>query len=48
MGFTAVVRQLVKQGTSWSELRPVLLDGATMMDEIFPLDEGHEGGQDAA
>lgn len=30
------------------ELRPVLLAGATMMDEIFPPDEGHEGGQDAA
>jgi len=30
------------------ELRPVLLDRATMMDEIFPPDEGREGGQDAA
>jgi len=30
------------------ELRPVLLDGATMMDVIFPLDDGGEGGQDAA
>jgi integrase len=29
-------------------LRPVLLDGATMMDDIFPPDEGREGGQDAA
>jgi integrase len=28
------------------ELRPVLPDGATMMDEIFPPDDSRRGGQD--
>jgi len=30
------------------ELQPVLLDGSTMMDEIFPPDDRRGGGQDAA
>jgi hypothetical protein len=39
---------LVTEAVYRQDLRPVLLDGATTMDAIFPPDEGAEDGEDAA